>query len=982
MNPPVQGNHPQGRQLRPEDAARLRRISRRYELLRELGRGGMAVVYLARDRELGREVAVKVIHAQHAADDETVSRMEREARTVARLDHSCIVTLYESRHLADGSLALVMQYVPGGTLKEAIRRDGPFAFDRAERVLRDLAEALAYAHGRRIVHRDVKPGNVYLDEETGRALLADFGIARWADAEELTMEGTALGTPTYMSPEQIDGLAVDGRSDLYSLGLVGYEMLTGRRPWEGATLYATIYNHKNEAIPPLEALRPGVPPRLAAAIEGALRKDRDLRWAGAEELLAFLAGTGPAPRPLPAPRRAPAPAPLADEWDPTIRYRRDDPEALAAPVPVREPAPAAAPLPADGTLPVPAPAPAPAPRRRRRSPRLAAAAAVGTLLLAGAAAAAAGLRGDDPPARSAARPPVLAPQAAVRAAAPPAPAVAAPVPARLAALAGGELEGRVGEALPGPVAVRVEDAGGAPVPGVEVSFAAGGGGAVSPATARTDSLGVARTAWKLGGAASEQTLAARIAGLAEPFLLRARGVAGAPARIRAAAGDAQEGAAGKALADSLAVRVEDAFGNPVAGVRVRFRAAAGGGTVAPEWARTDSAGRAAAAWTLGDAEGRAAAEAAAEGAPALRVRFAARAAAPPQPAAPSGKIAAGGMHTCALGASGEAYCWGGNDRGQLGTGETERRPTPTRVGGGLGFASLSGGVLHTCALTGGGAAYCWGSNDAGQLGDGSSRPRTGPVRVAGRREFASLGAGNAHTCGLADGAVYCWGGNRRGQLGDGTTTPRSTPVRVEGSGFRRLAVGWDHACALDGRGRAMCWGAGTRGQLGDGGMADRGTPVEAQVEGRLVALAAGSGHTCALTGDGAAWCWGSNDRGQLGDGTTTGRSRPVAVRGGERFGAITAGGGHACALAGDGEAWCWGRNDRGQLGDGSNTDRSAPVPVAGGLRFASLHASGAHTCGVTVSGRSFCWGYNLEGQLGDGTRTHRSRPVAVARPRE
>jgi alpha-tubulin suppressor-like RCC1 family protein len=971
MNPPVQGSHPQGRQLRPEDAARLRRISRRYELLRELGRGGMAVVYLARDRELGREVAVKVIHAQHAADAETVSRMEREARTVARLDHSCIVTLYESRHLADGSLALVMQYVPGGTLKEAIRRDGPFDFDRAEHVLRDLAEALAYAHGRRIVHRDVKPGNVYLDEETGRALLADFGIARWADAEELTMEGTALGTPTYMSPEQIDGLPVDGRSDLYSLGLVGYEMVTGRRPWEGATLYATIYNHKNEAIPPLEELRPGVPPRLAVAIEGALRKDREARWAGAEELLAYLAGTGPAPRPLPAPPRAAAAAPLADEWDPTIIYRRDDAEeALAGPVPAAAP------------LPVSAPEPEPAPRRRWRSRRLAAAAGVGALLLAGAVGAAAALRDDAPPPRTAARPAVMAPQAAVRPAAAPPTVAAAPVPARLAALADGELQGRVGEALAGPVAVRVEDAGGAPVPGVEVSFAAEGGGAVTPAAARTDSLGVARVSWKLGGAAAEQTLAARIAGVAEPLLLRARGVAGAPARIAAASGDAQEGAAGKALADSLAVRVEDAFGNPVAGVRVRFRAARDGGRVAPEWARTDSTGRAAAAWTLGPGE-RATAEAAAEGAPALRVRFAARAAAPPQPAAlaaPAGKITAGGMHTCALGASGEAYCWGGNDRGQLGTGENERRATPTRVGGGVGFASLSGGVLHTCALTGGGAAYCWGANDAGQLGDGSARPRTGPVRVAGRRAYSSLGAGNTHTCGLADGAVYCWGANRRGQVGDGSTVARSTPAKVAGSGFRRLAVGWDHACALDERGRAMCWGAGTRGQLGDGGRTDRSSPVEAEVEGRLVALAAGSAHTCALTGDGEAWCWGSNNRGQLGDGSTTDRARPVAVRGGERFGAITAGGGHACALAGDGEAWCWGRNDRGQLGDGTNTDRTAPVPVSGGLRFASLHASGAHTCGVTVSGRSFCWGYNLEGQLGDGTRTHRSRPVAVARP--
>jgi alpha-tubulin suppressor-like RCC1 family protein len=939
MRSPVQESHPHERAIRPEDAVRLRSLARRYELLRELGRGGMAVVYLARDRELGRDVAVKVIHPQHADDPETVARMEREARTVARLDHSGIVTLYETRHLEDGSLALVMQYVPGTTLREAIRRDGPFAFERAVRVLRDLAGALEYAHGRRIVHRDVKPGNVYLDEETGRVLLADFGIARWADAEELTLEGTALGTPTYMSPEQIDGGAVDGRSDLYALGLVGYEMLTGRRPWEGATMYATIYNHKNGVIPPLATLRPGVPPRLAAAVEVALRRDRDTRWAGAGELLACLAGTGAVPPPLPVVASAPAAVPPA------------------------------------------VPAPASAPPRRWRSPRLAAAVAGGALLVAGAVAAAAGLRGGASPPRNPAPAAVPAPPAARPAAAGPA-AAATPLAARLAAPGAVELRGVVGEALADSPTVRVEDAGGAPVGGVVVSFQAGGGGSVSPATARTDSLGVARAAWTLGGAAAEQTLAARVAGIAEPLVLQARGVAAAPARIAAAAGGAQEGAAGEPLPDSLAVRVEDAFGNPVAGVRVRFRAARGGGTVAPGWVRTDAAGRAAAAWTLGDAAGPAAAEASAGGAPGLRVRFAARAAAPPQPATPAAGIAAGGTHTCALGASGEAYCWGGNDHGQLGTGETERRSTPARVGGGLAFTSLAGGVLHTCGLARGGAAYCWGADDAGQLGDGGTRPRAGPVRVPGNRIFSALGSGNTHSCGLADGAVYCWGGNRHGQLGGGSTSARSVPVRVRGSGFRRLAVGWDHACALDARGRALCWGSGARGQLGDGERSSRATPVAAKLDRRLVALAAGSAHTCALTGDGEAWCWGRNDHGQLGDGTTSDRARPVPVRGGKRFGAVTAGGEHACALAGDGEAWCWGRNDRGQLGDGTHTDRAEPVPVAGGLRFASLHASSAHTCGVTGSGHGYCWGSNREGQLGDGTRIQRSHPVAVARLRE
>ncbi|HEX2189913.1 MAG TPA: serine/threonine-protein kinase, partial [Longimicrobiaceae bacterium] len=310
--------------LREEEANRLRPLARRYQFVQELGRGGTATVYLARDRQLGRDVAVKVLHAQQVGDPETVSRMEREARTVARLDHSSIVTLYESRQLGDRTLALVMQYVPGGTLREVLRRDGPFPFDRAERVLRDLAEALAYAHGRGVVHRDVKPANIYLDEETGRALLADFGIARWADGEELTMEGTTIGTPTYMSPEQIDGGPVDGRSDLYSLGLVGYEMLTARRPWEGETIYSTIYRQKNEPIPPLEEARPGTPPRLRAAVEGALGKDPAERWASAEDFLARLSGMAVA-HPAPAPRPRPAaPATPADPAEPTVLLRRGE----------------------------------------------------------------------------------------------------------------------------------------------------------------------------------------------------------------------------------------------------------------------------------------------------------------------------------------------------------------------------------------------------------------------------------------------------------------------------------------------------------------------------------------------------------------------------------------------------------------------------------------------------------------------------------
>src|SRR5687768_17449696 len=257
-----------------------------YEILGELGRGATAVVYRARDRELGREVAIKVIRPKFVDDDETVARLAREARTVAQLQHPNIVTLFAVRRLRDGGLALVMQIVPGRTLRDVLNEHGPLTFARTDKVLRDVAAALAHAHERGIVHRDVKPENIFIDETTNRALLSDFGVARSLEPDsQLTATGTAIGTPSYMSPEQIDGTQLDGRSDLYSLGLVGWEMITGRRPWEGESLYSVIYKQKREELPALDEIRPDTPDRLIYLIEGATRKAAQERWASAAQFL-------------------------------------------------------------------------------------------------------------------------------------------------------------------------------------------------------------------------------------------------------------------------------------------------------------------------------------------------------------------------------------------------------------------------------------------------------------------------------------------------------------------------------------------------------------------------------------------------------------------------------------------------------------------------------------------------------------------------
>lgn len=272
-----------------------RALGSEYEIVRELGRGGASVVYLARDRVLGREVAVKVIRDSHSADPEALARFEREARTLASLQHPNIVLLYSAKQLPGGSLALVMQHGEWTTLKDLIREHGPLPVEAVQQILRDVAGALIYLHRNQVIHRDIKPENIFIEAQGGRALISDFGIARSGDAgSSVTLTGVVIGTPAYMSPEQIDGGELSGRSDLYSLGMVGYEMLTGERPWEGESLFGVIYKQKTEKLPPLSERRPEVPTSLQELIERATEKAPEARIASAEEFLLLL-GDGGAP---------------------------------------------------------------------------------------------------------------------------------------------------------------------------------------------------------------------------------------------------------------------------------------------------------------------------------------------------------------------------------------------------------------------------------------------------------------------------------------------------------------------------------------------------------------------------------------------------------------------------------------------------------------------------------------------------------------
>src|SRR6185295_17470750 len=250
---------------------------------RELGRGGMGVVYLARDVMLDRAVAMKVLAPHLAAQEEMRERFLREARTAARLAHPNVVPVYRADEI-DGAAFFTMAFIEGEALADRIRDRGPLTPAEAVRIFREVAWALAYAHARGVVHRDVKPENILLDRQTGHALVSDFGIARQADASRLTQAGLVLGTFHYMSPEQVSGADLDGRSDVYSLGIVMYQALSGKLPFDGLTAPAVLMAHATKRAPPLHTIAPNVPASLVAIVDRCLEKRAEDRFPNCEML--------------------------------------------------------------------------------------------------------------------------------------------------------------------------------------------------------------------------------------------------------------------------------------------------------------------------------------------------------------------------------------------------------------------------------------------------------------------------------------------------------------------------------------------------------------------------------------------------------------------------------------------------------------------------------------------------------------------------
>jgi eukaryotic-like serine/threonine-protein kinase len=262
-------------------------IAERYELEELVGTGGMSSVYRARDRLLERYVALKVLHPHYAEDEEYVERFRREARSVAQLSHPHIVTVID-RGEDGGQQFIVFEYVDGENLKQLVERAGPLPTRRAVQLALEIADALTFAHEHGLVHRDVKPQNVLLTPD-GDAKVTDFGIARSLDVEHgLTQTGTVLGTSNYLSPEQASGKATTASTDVYSLGVVVYELLTAEVPFPGDNFVAVAMKHINEPAPDLLEKRPDVPLRLAAAVDRAMEKDPNHRFATMDEFASEL----------------------------------------------------------------------------------------------------------------------------------------------------------------------------------------------------------------------------------------------------------------------------------------------------------------------------------------------------------------------------------------------------------------------------------------------------------------------------------------------------------------------------------------------------------------------------------------------------------------------------------------------------------------------------------------------------------------------
>jgi alpha-tubulin suppressor-like RCC1 family protein len=353
-------------------------------------------------------------------------------------------------------------------------------------------------------------------------------------------------------------------------------------------------------------------------------------------------------------------------------------------------------------------------------------------------------------------------------------------------------------------------------------------------------------------------------------------------------------------------------------------------------------------------------------------------------------IVASDSHSCARKTDGTAWCWGNNQQGQLGVGDTGPRTTPIRLDAlddqvaGIYTPTATGDIstrtAFTCALKREGTLWCWGNNEYGQLGTGDRENRSTPTWVeALGSDVHAASLGSAFGCARKkDNSLWCWGANESGQLGTGDTEPRMLPEQIDPDGLgrevRRISAGGAHTCARKNDGNLYCWGANSQGQLGTNDTNPRLTPTPVDspdLASSVDVIVLGAAHSCATRANATLWCWGANQYGQLGlGGNVEPHARPEPVDLPNLAGTVplvTAGANHTCAAKTDGTLWCFGNNRAGQLGTGDRENRSTPAEVdrmSFGTQVAVVYAGGNHTCARRLDSSVWCWGNNDYGQLG------------------